>query len=266
MSKTLNLVDMLLARGRNFQALGRPQDALQIFTRLAGLREIPGEIAEEAQARLAEIHYRYDNLSRARRHLAAALAYQPNNAHYHHLMANALDLDDEADPEQAYKHYRRSLELEPEQPACLGEFGLLALSLGKEEEGLEALRRAVELALDDPETVGNLVEGLLELDDSEEARRVLQAALFRNPRHPGFRKLWSDFQFHQAREAQEAARRSHAVCAAAPDGPVLLPFVRLVASSGPKSPARKRFRVDGPTAPKPPHPARPTPFSDRKHA
>jgi len=266
MSKTLNLVDILLARGRNLQALGRTQDALQVFGQLARLRELPAEVAEETQVRLAEIQSGYRDHAQERRHLSAALTHQPNNARYHYQLAKALDLDEQGDPERAYEHYRRSLQLDPDQPGCLGEFGLLALSLGKIKEGMEALRRGAELAPDDPEAVGNLVEGLLELEQPEEARQLLRDAVFRNPRHLGFRKLWNDFRFYLAREQQEASRHSRQRQPSESDRPVLLPFVHLASNTTPRTSGRKRLRRDGPTAPKPPHRQRPAPYSDRKRA
>ena len=58
MSMTLNLVDRLLAAGRNLHKLGREQDALHIFSRLSGFRQLPAEVAEETQVRLAEISLR----------------------------------------------------------------------------------------------------------------------------------------------------------------------------------------------------------------
>ena len=70
MSTTLNLADRLLAMGRNFEALGRDQDALHILGRLAGLHEVPVVVAEETQSRLAEIFLRRRQYRRARRHLA----------------------------------------------------------------------------------------------------------------------------------------------------------------------------------------------------
>ena len=57
MSKMLNLVDCLLARGRFLQQLGRDQDALVVLQRLAGFRQLPPQVAEETQLRLAEIHW-----------------------------------------------------------------------------------------------------------------------------------------------------------------------------------------------------------------
>src|SRR5436309_5607580 len=124
MSMTLNLADRLLSMGRNYQALGRNQDAVHILSRLAGLRQLPAEVAEETQVRLGEIHLSRGKYTRARRHLTAALVHKPDSARYHYLMATALASDASADRHRAAEHYRRSLEIDPKQPTCLGEYGL----------------------------------------------------------------------------------------------------------------------------------------------
>src|SRR5713101_2210335 len=144
MSRTLNLVDCLLARGRHLQLLGRELDALHTFERLAGFRELPKQVAGEAQERLAKLLFDRGEFQSARRHLAAALIQQPTSARYHFLMASALEADDEGDDRRALEHYRMSLELDGDQPECLGEAGILALRLGKVVEGLKWLRRAAE--------------------------------------------------------------------------------------------------------------------------
>src|SRR5262249_2095863 len=192
MSTTLNLMDRLLARGRHFQKLGRDHDALHVLGRLAGFRELPNYIAEETQARLAEIHLHLGRPKKASRHLTAALAHEPDNAHYHEMMGRAVEGDAKADPDRALEHYRRSLELDPDQPDCLCAAGLLAMRLGQSKEGLRNLRRAAELAPDDPDTLGNLVKGLCLAKQDEDAARAIRIALFRHPRDARFRKLWLD--------------------------------------------------------------------------
>jgi tetratricopeptide (TPR) repeat protein len=249
MSKTLNLVDCLLARGRNLQQLGREQDALVLFERLAGFRHLPPQIAEETQLHLAEILLERGECQAARRHLTAALAQKPTSARYHFLMASALEADEKGNDRRALEHYRMSLELDGDQPECLGEAGMLALQLGKVVEGLKWLRRAVELAPDDPEAVARLVEGLQEIGRSEEARLTLRAALFRNPRDGRFRKLWSDFHFHELRQAQESKRQARWDAGLDEEKPILLPFLRPV--SAPAQARGKRVRRD-PAAPLPP--------------
>ncbi len=263
MSRTLNMVDHLLVRGRHLQSIGRRHDALRIFSQLSTIRELPENVAEEAHVALVDIHTRCHDHKRARRHLTVLLARQPENARYHFLMATAHDQDDEGNPQTACSHYRRSLELEPDQPDCLADFGLLALCVGDEEEGLRVLRRAAELAPDEPEIIGKVVEGLCELELADEARQVLRAALFRNPRHSGFRKLWDDFQFQQLHEAQESERRAR-MTAVSGDAPVLLPFLRPI-SPLPATAAR-RIRRDPAGPLQPPHAPRPSSLPGRKHA
>jgi len=264
MSRTLNLVDCLLARGRHLQQIGRETDALNTFERLAGFRKLPQPVAEETQARLAELLLDRGEFQSARRHLAAALVQKPSSARYHFLMASALEADEKGDDRRALQHYRLSLEFDGDQPECLGEAGMLALRLGKVVEGLKWLRRAVELAPDDPEVVAQLVEGLHEIGRPEEARLTLRAARFRNPRDGRFRKLWSDFHFHELREQQETARETRWETVEEEMKPVLLPFLHPV--SAPAKASGKRVRRD-PAAPLPgPHVPRRRRLPDHKHA
>jgi tetratricopeptide (TPR) repeat protein len=264
MSRTLNLVDCLLARGRHLQEIGREQDALNTFERLAGFRQLPPTVAEETQVRLAELLFDRGEFQSARRHLTAALVRKPTSARYHFLMASALEADDQGDDRRALEHYRLSLEIDGDQPECLGEAGILALRLGKVVEGLKWLRQAVELAPDDVEAVGRLVEGLQEIGRREEARMTMRAALFRNPRDGRFRKLWNEFHFHELREVQETARETRWETAGEEDKPVLLPFLRPVSATAVAS--GKQIRRD-PAAPlPPPHVPRRGRLSNHKHA
>jgi Tfp pilus assembly protein PilF len=226
MSTTLNVVDHLLARGRHFQQLGRVHEALQTLTRLTGFRELPAQAAEEAQVRLAQLNLRRRRYARARRHLAAALMHAPDNARYHYLMATALRANDKGDLDKAAVHYRRSLELDGLQVKCLCDYGLLALHQGQTEEGLKNLRRAVEIAPDDPVVLGKLLRGLRQAGRKAEARAELRNALFRNARDHRFRRLWADFGYALLRQRQEKDRLSKGSGPRAIGGPVLLPFVR----------------------------------------
>lgn len=226
MNPTLNLVDHLLSLGRRYHDLGRIRDALRVLARLAAFRELPAAAAEEAQARLAEILIKRRKFRRARRHLAAALRHSPGSARYHYLMATSVRAEDRGDLKRAAEHYRRSLELDPQQPRCLGEWGLLAVKLGETDEGLAHLRRAVELEPHSPEGVARLVKGLRLAGYLEQARAALRAALFRNPRAAKFRTLWAEFQLQLLRRRQQAARAPKPVRPGRGEDPVLLPFVR----------------------------------------
>ena len=260
MSRTLNLAERTLARGRNLHEVGCDGEALRILGRLAGWRQLPSAVAEETQACLAAIRLCHKQFAQARRHLTAVLLHRPNDARGHYQLASAFDAEEKDQARAAYQHYQRSLQLDPNQPDCLGDFGLLALKLGKEEEGLRSLRRAVELAPDDPGVVGKLIEGLGQCGRLEEARLTLRAALFRNSRNHAFHKLWNDFRFQRAHEAQQAARQIDE-SSSERDEPVVLPFLRLAGS-----PPRRRIRRDGASPYSPPHPLRHARIPDRKHA
>lgn len=265
MSRMLNLVDRLLSQSRNFQRLGRERDALKVLRRLMGFRDLSTAAAEETQSRLARICLGECQFRQARRHLKAALLQQPQSARYHHLMAAALAADPRADQQRAAEHYRRSIQLDPDQPCVLSEYGVLAVRLGQAEDGLAALCRAVELAPSDPDVVRGLSTALIEVGRMDEARNVLRAALFRNSRDRRFRQLWDELQFQQASQDQAAARRQVEAARREAEGPTILPFVR-PANGAPLQGTGKRIRRDRPSPLRPPHFPHLAPLPDRKHA
>jgi tetratricopeptide (TPR) repeat protein len=256
MTTTLNLFDQVLAMGRRYQDAGRTRDALRVLGRLASFRDVPAAAAEETQVRLAELQLRRRKFARARRHLAAALAHQPDSARLNHLMATATQADDRGDLDRAAEYFRRAIALDPECVPCLAEGGLLAVRLGHTEEGLALLRRALEREPDNAEVVAKLVKGLRLAGRSDEARSVLRAAWFRNPRSPRFRRLWDEYQLQQSRRRQQSQRRRRASAAA--EAPVLLPFVRSRSASA-------MPRRDGPAAVGRPHLSRPARRVDQRH-
>jgi len=262
MSGTLNLIDQLLTLGRKLHGMHCHREALDVLGRLAAFQDLPVDVAEEAQVLLAEIHLRRRRHRRARRHLEVALLYRPDSARYHYLMAGTLNARSRPHPERAAEHYRRSLELEPDQPACLADFGLLTLKQGDVAGGLDQLRRAVELAPDEPGIVAKLVRGLRLAERIDEALAVLRAARFRNPRDGRFRRLYNDLMFRWLRRRQEDGRR--AVPAA--HGPTLLAFVRPTAEVAATAMDGKLVRMDEAALPSGPHvPLRPARRTDWKH-
>ena len=262
MTTTLNLVDHLLSLGRNYQEVGRFTDAEGVLGRLARFRELPADAAEETQARLAELHLRRRKYARARRCLAAALAHRPDSARYHLLMATALQADERGDLNRADEHYRRSLELDPKQVKCRSDSGLLAVRLGRTEEGLARLREAVEEAPADVDALRKLVKGLRLAGRGDNARAAIRVGVFRNPRCPRFRRLWQDYQFRQLRREQQAARRFRRT---GPAGePVLLPF-RRPEGEAPAAPLPETLRLDGPAIVSPPHAPRAARRPDQRH-
>lgn len=249
MSTTLNLVESLLARGRSLVEQGQDHNAYHLLRKLAAFRELPTTAAEEAQALLAEIQIGRRRYARARRHLAAALGYCPHNAQYHYLMAAAVDADDEADPQRALAHYQRSLKLDPNQPTCLVDFGMLCLELGRETAGIRALRRAVRLAPEDLSILAVVVEGFCHAGREEEARKFLLAARFRNPHDPRLDRLWRDYQFQQLHQEQAISnpRRLRAT------RPTLLSFVKAKKAAQPAETKEPPVRRDRPSPLPRPH-------------
>ncbi len=260
MTTTLNLVDHLLSLGRKYQEVGRFADAEGVLGKLAGFRELPAAAAEETQARLAELHLRRRRYGRARRCLSAALVHRPDSARYHLLMAQALQADDRGDLQRADEHYRRSLVLDPQQVKCRADAGLLAVRLGRAEEGLTRLRQAVDEAPGDVDALRKLVKGLRLADRGDEARAAIRAGLFRNPRNPRFRRLWQDFQFQALRRKQQSGRRMKR--SANVSEPVLLPFRR---PEGPTTPLPETLRLDGPATVAPPHAPRCSRRPEQRH-
>src|SRR5260370_5297554 len=166
-------------------------------------------------------------------------------------MGLACQEEDRGNLEWAKEPLRRPLELDATSVPCVVDFGRLAIRVGRHEEGLALLRKAAELAPDDPNVTAKLVKGLRHLGKPDEARAEVRAALFRNPRDPRFRRLWNEYQFRELRQNQQARR--HEAQDEASDTPVLLPFVRPEASELPP-----QVRRDGPATVSPPHRLRAT--------
>jgi Tfp pilus assembly protein PilF len=175
-------------------------------------------------------------------------------------MAKACLAEDRGDLERAADHFRRSLVLDGTQAMCRADYGVLAVRLGHTEDGLAQLRQAIELAADDAEVIARVVKGFRLAGRADEARDVLRAALFRQPKSPRFRKLWNEFQFQQLRQRQQAERQKRPG-AEADDGPLLLPFVR-PADDG----SAPGVRHDGPATVPAPHLPRPSRHSDQRNA
>jgi tetratricopeptide (TPR) repeat protein len=263
MSKTLNLCDHLLLQVRKYQSLGVDDRALGILGNLSRLGELPTDAAEETQVRLAELLLKQRKFARARRHLAAALAHQEDNAQYHYLMALAVEDDRRGKPARALEHYHRCVQLDQENPHYHADAGLFALGHGHVEQGLGWLRRAVELAPDDVEVVGQVVRGLLDAGHTDEARQTARAALFRNSGDRRFRQLWNDFRFQELHLEQQQARKQRYIRGAIAEGRICLSFQqRTMETVG----GRRVVRQDGPSRTPAPHFVRLPRSSERKHA
>ena len=108
----------------------------------------------------------------------------------------------------------------------------------------------MEEAPEDVEALRKLVKGLRLAARPDEARSVIRAGLFRNPRHPRFRRLWQSYQFQALRRQQQSGLRAKRTVLAGE--PVLLPF-RRPEGQAPAAPLPETLRLDGPAVVGPPH-------------
>ena len=263
MSRTLNLCEHLLAQGRNFHTLGVNDRAQRLLTNLARLRDLPADIAEETQSRLAELAMQQRKFGQARRHLTAALAHDAHNPLYHHMMAIALAEDRKGSRDLALEHFRRCVQLEPEEPVYHCDAGQFALEHGAEDEGLVYLRRAVELAPDDAGIIGEVVRSLQDHGHHDEARQIARAALFRSGGDTRFQRLWNDCRFQELHQRQQRVSKKRLVRRAVAEGRICLPFVQLTVET---PNGRKLIRRDGPSRKPAPHLLKFTRLSGKKHA
>lgn len=238
----LNLVTELLNHGRRLHECGQFTQAARTLKKLVAFRDLPADIAEEAQSRLADIQFRQGQFVRARRHLRAALAHQPNNADYCHRLAVALDEDPHADPLRALNHFKRCLKLEPKNPHYWCDFAYASINADLKEQGLKALRKAHRLAPDDAEVLSIVVHGLNNEGCQEEARQLLKAARFRNPRDCRFKGLWNRFQFDILFKRQQQQQQQ----AATPEVKTAIAMVLPFTANRETKLGAKTFRLDGP--------------------
>jgi predicted Zn-dependent protease len=242
MSKMLCLVDCLLTSARNLHRCGRHTAARELLSRLARFRNLPPAAAVEIHTLLAELAR--GEARAARRHLAAAIALQPDSAELHFSLAQATEADPAVRPERARTHYLRALELAPENAHYWIEYAVYLLTIGIEQRGLKALRRAYALAGDNADIVGRVAATLREEGLEDEARSKLIAALLAHPRDRRFRALWQEHQF-QSLYTQQQEQRQPAPTSVR-QGPAILPFRAAPTTGRFASLGKRTLRFDPP--------------------
>jgi Flp pilus assembly protein TadD len=219
MSRTLNLLDILLTSARHLFMMGRFTEALVPLAKLTGFRSLPDHINEETQSLLAEIYLQQKKYKDARRHLTAAIALKPSKGEYCYLMAVAIEEDDRAERGRAELYYSRAIELEPNEPTYRADFGSYLFNVGKTRQAFAEIRKAYTLGICDAEIVGQVAQVLRREGQLEEATTKLRAALFHSHGAADFRRLWQQHQFALIHARQNQRRESAGYAE-----PVLLPF------------------------------------------
>jgi tetratricopeptide (TPR) repeat protein len=222
MNQTINLVDRLLSQGRQLAFMGRSVEARRRLDKLLAFPDVPVAQRVEAHQLLADIHIDGQCYRKARRHLLAALGLQPECAETHYRLAVTLDLDPEVEPKKAARHFRKALELKPDEASYWSGYGQICLRIGKEKAAYGAFIAAADLAPMDVAIVDEIADGLCFLGKEEDARSVLTAARFRLGHDAELEQLWNRFRFLQLHREQQTARRRQAL---AEGEAVILPFV-----------------------------------------
>ena len=146
---------------------GRNEEALALLGE--ALTQLPGSAALLYARAMAAVNK--DNLSLAEQDLRTIIQNDPENA----MALNALGytLAERTDRQrEALRLIETALEQAPENPAILDSMGWVLFKLGRAEEGLPYLRRAVD-AEPHPEMIAHLVEVLWTLDQRDEARALV---------------------------------------------------------------------------------------------
>jgi tetratricopeptide (TPR) repeat protein len=220
MSRTLNLVDILLTSGRNLVFMGRFTEALVPLAKLAGFRKLPEHVLHELYSLCADIHVQQQNYKEARRQLTAAILLRPLDARLHYLMGIAIEEDENADLKRAEKYFAEAVAIEPGNAAYWVDFASHLFKIGKSKQGLKAIRKAYDLATGDVDIVGDVAQVLRREGHETEATTKLRAALFASHGAAAFRQLWQQHQFallHARQQEKVAKSRGN-------ERPVILPF------------------------------------------
>lgn len=154
---------------------GRAEEAVDVLS--AALRERPGSIRLLYNRALGAVVI--GDIDLAEQDLRRIIQIDGENA----MALNALGytLTDRTDRHgEAYRLIRRALELDPDDPATLDSMGWVYFRLGRPEQALPYLERA--LAGDDnPEIAAHLIEVLWTLERRDDAREVIDHALEHYP-------------------------------------------------------------------------------------
>ncbi len=210
MEHTISYASALLERADYLCEHRLYEHALPLLERLLELEHAPVWVRREVLALLAEIELDRGRYYKARRHLTAALAYEPRDAHVLFLIGLSFEWQEEPMLDRAYQHYRRAATLNPENPLYLAAHQCLRAELFQSHAVRRAaVRRLVEAYHadpDSPEVCYYFARGLLAAGKVGQAEWVVRRSLRRWPELPEFAELMQRIRFARGERAQGTGR------------------------------------------------------------
>jgi len=181
------LVRIYLTRGEVFKHNKQFGEAIQNYTE--GLELIPGNTdLLYARGLTGES---IGNIELLEADMLTILETEPDNAHA--LNALGFTLADVTDRiQEAYKYLERAMQIKPDDPAIIDSFGWVHFRMGKYEEAIRLLRRALS-QVDDGEIAAHLGEVLWVNENHQEALKVWKNALEKSPQDPFVLKTMKRF-------------------------------------------------------------------------
>ncbi len=139
--------------------------------------QVPADAAAEFNRALE--HFRAGSYSAALQALEPLARRRPAVAEIQHLLAIVLDLNRK--PEEANRHFRRAVELQPNTAVLRTNFGASLMRLGQAAQAAEQFRKALELEPNNPTASFNLGTILLQQGRPEQALPRLETAFAIQP-------------------------------------------------------------------------------------
>lgn len=181
-------VTLYLVEGELLGESGQKGQVLQVYSK--ALEAYPGD--HQLLYARALVAAELGRLALLEQDLSQVLADNPEHADALNALGYTL-ADQTTRYQEAYEYIRRALELKPDSPAILDSMGWVQYRLGNYQEALDYLQRANEM-FPDPEIAGHLVEVLLTMGRKQQARKVWEQAIKRNPDSPQLRQMMRKFR------------------------------------------------------------------------
>ena len=152
---------------------------LCLFRALLGMPQAPVPAEAVTEFKQALDHFRAGSYPEALRVMEPLEQRHPRVAEIQHLLAIVLDLNRK--PEEANRHFRRAVELQPDSVLFRTNLGASLMRLGRASEAAEEFEKALELEPNNPTASFNLGTILLQQGRPEQALPWLEKAFAFQP-------------------------------------------------------------------------------------